>query len=180
MRFSELYEAFEGRWKSLCRIIEGLPKGWMFERWSCCGCDELRKADEIISGHCESELEAELSDTSQHGPREPADGLALSERLLNALSFLLAHRVAGMAGGAGIDGGPPTADILGDVRRHVERAHVGDECRRVIALVGAKGDATSPGEWRTIIASAASRSAVPVALVNVVATMSPLRFSISA
>jgi hypothetical protein len=27
----------------------------------------------------------------------------------------------------------------------------------VIALVGVQGDATSPGEWRTIIASAASR-----------------------
>jgi hypothetical protein len=45
-----------------------------------------------------------------------------------------------MAGGAGIDGGPPTAEVLSDVRRHVERAHVGDKRCRVIALVGANGD----------------------------------------
>ena len=32
-----------------------------------------------------------------------------------------------------------------DMRRHIERAHVGDERRRVVALVGAKGDTTSPG-----------------------------------
>src|SRR4030088_828258 len=37
----------------------------------------------------------------------------------------------------------------------------------------------APGEWRTIISSAAFRSAVPVAWVNVAATISPLRFSIS-
>src|SRR5450631_4203571 len=37
----------------------------------------------------------------------------------------------------------------------------------------------APGEWRTIISSAAVRSAVPVAFVNAAATLSPLRFSIS-
>lgn len=38
----------------------------------------------------------------------------------------------------------------------------------------------TPGEWCTIIVSAAARSAVPAALVKVAATMRPLRFSISA
>ena len=37
----------------------------------------------------------------------------------------------------------------------------------------------APGEWRTIISSAAVRSAVPVAFVKgAAATMRPLRFSI--
>src|SRR6516162_7159530 len=94
---------------------------------SCGGLDELWQADEIVSGHCENELETELSDASQHGPCEPADGLAPSEWLLDAFSLLLAHRVARMAGGAGIGGGPPAAEVLSDVRRDVERAHVGDE-----------------------------------------------------
>src|SRR4051794_8813878 len=38
----------------------------------------------------------------------------------------------------------------------------------------------APGEWCTIIASAASRSAVPVAWVTIAATTSPVRFSINA
>jgi hypothetical protein len=40
------------------------------------------------------------------------------------------------------------------------------------ALVGATGNASRSGEGRTIIASAASRSPVPVALVNIAATTS--------
>jgi hypothetical protein len=101
---------------------------------SCCGLDEPGQADEIVAGHGQSEFETEFSGTSQHWPGEPADGLTPSERLLDALSFLLAHRVAGMPGGASVDGGAPTAEVLGDVRRHVERTHVGDKRRRVIAL----------------------------------------------
>jgi hypothetical protein len=93
---------------------------------SCCGLDEPGQANEIVAGHGQSEFETELSDTSQHGPGEPADGLAPSERFLDALSLLLAHRIAGMAGGAGVDGGAAAAEVLSDVRRHVE-AHA---CRR--------------------------------------------------
>jgi transposase len=111
---------------------------------SCWGLDEPGQADEIVAGHGQSELETELADASQHWPAEPADGLTPSERLLDALSLLLAHRVAGMPGGASVDGGAPTAEVLGDVRRHVERTHVGDKRRRVIALIGTKGNATSP------------------------------------
>jgi hypothetical protein len=40
-----------------------------------------------IAGH------AELLDTSQHGPREPADGLAPAERLLDALSLLRKRKI---------------------------------------------------------------------------------------
>ena len=87
---------------------------------SCCGLDEFWQADEIVAGHCEGEVETELLDAPQHGPCEPADGLAPAERLLDALSLLLAHRIAGMPRGAGVDGGTPAADVLRDVRRHVE------------------------------------------------------------
>ena len=45
-------------------------------------------------------------------------------------------------------------------------AQVGDEVARVVALVGAQREALAPGEWRTIIVVAASRSAVPVACVE--------------
>jgi hypothetical protein len=48
-----------------------------------------------------------------------------------------------MARGTGVNGGTPATDVLCDVRRYVERAHVGDECRCVVTLVGAQGDATA-------------------------------------
>src|SRR4051794_34799396 len=50
-----------------------------------------------------------------------------------------------MPRGAGVDGRTSAADVLRDVRRHVERAHVGDERRRVITLVGRKCQAPHPG-----------------------------------
>mgnify|MGYP001069539860 CR=1 FL=1 len=61
------------------------------------------------------------------------------------------------------------------MRRHVECAHVGDERRRVISV-----RRCTRGEWRTIIVSAAARSAVPVALVNVAATMSGMGLRLAA
>jgi hypothetical protein len=78
-----------------------------------------------------------------------------------------------------------------DMRLLAELAARVPECEPVSAqnfsVIGARSMAAvasemrrAPGEWRTIISSAAARSAVPVAFVNVAATMSPLRFSISA
>src|SRR5580704_12567710 len=104
------------------------------------GLDELWQSDQIVARHRQGELEAEFSDPPEHGPRKPADRLAPAERLLDALSLLLAHAIAGMSRGARVDGGTPPADILGDVGRHVERAHVGDERSRVVTLVGAESD----------------------------------------
>src|ERR1700716_52460 len=112
---------------------------------SCLGCDEFWQADQIVAGHRQGELEAELLDAPKHGPRKPADRLAPAERLLDALSLPLAHRIAGMPCGTGIDRGTSSADVLCDMWRHVECAHVGDECCSVVTLVGAQGDATSPG-----------------------------------
>src|ERR1700681_5114142 len=117
----------------------------MPEYASCSGLDELWQADQIVTRHRQGELEAEFSDPPEHGPRKPADRLAPAEWLLDALSLLLAHGIAGMSRGARVNGGTPPADVLGDVRRHVERAHVGDERSRVVTLVGAEGDAAGAG-----------------------------------
>src|SRR5882757_7457068 len=113
---------------------------WMPDRGSCRGSEELWQADQIVAGHRQGELEAELCDAAEHGSRKPADRLAPTERLFNTLPLLLAYRIAGMPRGAGVNGRPPAADVLCDVRRHVERAHVGDKRRRVVALVGAECD----------------------------------------
>src|ERR1700758_2192432 len=110
---------------------------------TCCrsSCKQPWQADQIVAGHCQGELEAELFDTSQHRPRKPADRLAPAEGLLDALPFPLAHRVSRMPRGAAVDRRTPSADILRNMRRHVERAHVGDERSRVVALVASKSDA---------------------------------------
>lgn len=56
--------------------------------------------------------EVELFDPTEYGPRQPADGLAPTERLLDPLAFLLANLVARMAGGAAIDGGAAGGGVL--------------------------------------------------------------------
>ena len=99
---------------------------------SCLGCDEFWLADQIVAGHRQGELEAELLDAPKHGPRKSADRLAPAERLLDALSLPLAHRIAGMSCGTGVDRGTSSADVLCDMWRDVECAHVGDECRCVV------------------------------------------------
>src|SRR6202795_3761112 len=112
---------------------------------SCGGLEELWQSDQIVTRLRQGELEAEFSDSPEHGPRKPADRLAPAEWLLDALSLLLAHGIAGMSRGARVDGGAPSADVLGDVRRHVEGAHVGDERSRIVTLVGAQSDAAGAG-----------------------------------
>src|ERR1700732_1414621 len=94
---------------------------------SCVGLHELWQADQIVARHRQGELEAEFFDPPEHGPRKPANRLGPAEWLLDALSLLLAHGIARMSRGARVDGGAPPADVLSDVRRHVERAHAGDE-----------------------------------------------------
>src|SRR3977135_3648828 len=101
----------------------------------------------MVAGHGEGELEAEFFGTSEHGPCEPTNRLAPPERFLDTLSLLLAHHIAAVPRGTGVDGGPSAADVLGDVRRHVELAHVGDERRRVIALSAPRVMRRAPGEW---------------------------------
>ena len=42
----------------------------------CWGGDELWQADQIVAGHRQGELKAELSDATEHGSRKPTDRLA--------------------------------------------------------------------------------------------------------
>src|SRR5215510_2127939 len=85
-------------------------------RGSCWGGDEPWQADQIAAGHRQGELEAELSDATEHGSRKPTDRLAPTERLFDPLPLLLAHRVAGMPRGAAVDGRSPATDVLSDMR----------------------------------------------------------------
>jgi hypothetical protein len=53
---------------------------------------ELRYSDQIVAGHRQRKLEPKVSGSAQHRTRQPIDRLAPAERLLDALSFLLAGR----------------------------------------------------------------------------------------
>ena len=60
--------------------------------------------------------------------------------------LLLADLVPRMVGGAAVDGGAAAGCVLHDMRRHVERAHVGDEVGRFEGLVAATVMRCAPGE----------------------------------
>src|SRR5262249_35066404 len=112
---------------------------------ACChsgGCsDQPGQLDEIVGSHCQRELEVELLNTTQHWPRQSADGLAPPEWLLNPLALLLADLVPTMADSATIDGGEAIGRVLRYVRCNIEVPHVGHEVSRIKALVGTHGDA---------------------------------------
>src|SRR5262249_8576923 len=95
----------------------------------------------IVGSHCQRELEVELLNTTQHWPRQSADGLAPPEWLLNPLALLLADLVSTVADSATIDGGGAIGRVLRYVPCNIEVPHVGHEVSRIEALVGTHGDA---------------------------------------
>jgi hypothetical protein len=122
-----------------CRI----RRRWVLSRLtahSCSRSDQSRQFDEIVGGHRPDELEVELLDAAQHGAGQAADGLAPAELFLDPLAFLLAGLVAGMAGGAAIDGGAAaglfwaTCGVTFDARMSATKSAVSK------GLVGAHGD----------------------------------------
>jgi hypothetical protein len=74
--------------------------------------------------------------------------------------------------------GAAAGRVLGNMRGDVQRTHVGDEVGRVEDLVGATVIRCAPGEWRTIIAAAASRWTEPDTCRSSASTTKPLRFSV--
>jgi hypothetical protein len=141
------------------------------------GGQQSRHPDQIVGCHREGELEAHVRQPSHFHLGEAGDRLAPAERLLDELAFALAHLVALVACRPAVDRG--AFDLRRDVRRHALLPEIGDEVGRVVALVGSQRQAER-GSCRSIIASAACRSALPVAAVASACTTRPCRFSISA
>jgi hypothetical protein len=72
--------------------------------------------------------------------------------------------IAAVACRANVDRRGAVGRVLGDERRDVEVAQIIDELVHIVSLVGApRVRRRDPGEWRTTIVTAASRSIVPVA-----------------
>jgi len=77
--------------------------------------------------------------SAQHGPGEPADGLAPAERFLGSLALLLTDRITGMAAGAGVEcRAPRPRIILRNVGGDIKRATGGDEVSGIVTLVAAR------------------------------------------
>ena len=118
-------------------------------RWSCGRAEQVGQPDQVVGGHRQSELESQACHPAQHGPRETVNGL-----------LALADRISRMARRACVD-------RRGSVGRCLAMCSVPLRSRRssmdshFVSLVGVRR--RDPGEWRTIIVWAASRSMVPVA-----------------
>jgi hypothetical protein len=71
-------------------VIDGFREFPISGCRSCLGRDEFWQTDQVVAGHRQGELEAELLDTSQHGPREPADGHGAADSAwLTPTSFVI-------------------------------------------------------------------------------------------
>src|SRR5262245_54971252 len=69
------------------------------------------------------------------------------------LALPLAERIARMPRRAGVDGGGSAVGVLRYMRCHAHRAAVGDECGRIVGLVGTEREASlgagsSPPRWQ--------------------------------
>ena len=135
---------------------------------------ELGEPDQVIGCHREGELPSDAAEPAVPRLAELGRSLGPAEGLLDPLPDRLADPVAGVAGGASIEGG--AARLRGDVRGDVEGAKLADEVLGVVALVGAE---RNPARG-SIMCRAATRSAWPSARVRQASTTRPLRFSMSA
>ena len=110
---------------------------------------------------------------------QQGNGLEPTEALLDSLPFPLADAVAGMTRRPLVEGtaAAPTV-ILGDMWRDLHVAALGDEVGRVKPLSPPTVTRLVPAICSSI-ASAVSRSAVPLASHTIAFTISPLRFSTS-
>ena len=111
------------------------------------------QAGEVAGGHREGEAGSYAVDAAVDGLRHASHGLGPAEGLLDLLAVLLGQGVAGVAGGAAVDGGVPS--LLRDMRGwrasgndpgdrfSPERglSEIGDEAGAVEALVGAQREA---------------------------------------
>ena len=101
-----------------------------------------------------------------------SDGLDPGEHFFDALAYALAQRISLARRQRVVDVGAPTRLVAGDVRRCPGGLAESNELGRVVALVGANGD-PPPVRPASSIASAASRSASPVARLTSPSTTSP-------
>ncbi len=101
---------------------------------------------QVVCGQAEEEVPADAASAAEARLAQETDRLEPAEDALDAAPGRDAHRVAGMAGGAPVDGAAPFGGVLGDVRGDALGAQRGHEVGGVVRTVGGKGRARSePG-----------------------------------
>src|SRR5271154_1544809 len=93
-------------------------------------------ANEVVGGRGQYEEPLHQVSSSMACLAQPADGLDPAERLLDPLALDRADAIAGMTGGARIDGRTAIGVVLRDMRRAATFATAGNKLGSVIILVG--------------------------------------------
>ena len=122
------------------------------------------QADQVVGRRREGEAPADPVDAAQSGLGLPAMVLIQA----NASSIRLRARWLAVAGDGGRSGGRCASRgprCSGRMRRRLQRPQAGDKSRGIVGLVGPEGDPV-PARDGSVSASAAARSAMPVAWVR--------------
>ncbi len=116
--------------------------------------------------------------TESELPQQP-HGLQPAEDLFDPFALLLTDRVSRVSRGAAIDRTAPVRRVLGHMRRDVQPPQMLRRTRACHSSCRPPASSAVGRDALPTIASAASRSAVPVAGSRRVSTTKPWRFSIS-
>jgi hypothetical protein len=131
------------------------------------GCQQLGQPNKAIGRGGQREHPADARAAAMTDLAKAGDGLAPAKHFLDAFAQPPTDRIAGMARRPRIDGRSPVGDVLCHMRRHLVLPQIADELADVAGLIiiGTQRDRRVPRRAATL-ASAESRSAVPVAWVS--------------
>src|SRR5258708_4829002 len=93
---------------------------------------EVPESDQVVRSDREREHPVDAVDPSMTKLPQPTDGFQPAKDLFHALALRLTDQIPQVARGAFVDRTASMLVILGDVRRHVQVAHVLDKTGRVI------------------------------------------------
>ena len=138
---------------------------------------QVSHAHQIVGGTSEGEDPVHFAHPAMPNLPHQRDRLQPAETFFDPLPLSLADAITRVPGGAPINRASASpSQVLRHVRRHPQVPALRHETERVVAFVPAHRHRLVPGIL-SIMTSAASRSAVPLAWNTSLFTISPLRFS---
>lgn len=146
---------------------------------------QVHQSQQVAPRDCHLVLSLHAFKAAYHRSAHRRPGLRPGMYPLGHLPLGPADRVSVISSRACVNGATAgTACVLCHMRGDIARSTLGNKFSRIVVLVRTQR-ASPRGHWvlgsaSSIIAKAASRSAVPVACVNVAITAKPCRFSVSA
>ena len=126
--------------------------------------NQFWNADEIIGDQVEEEVGSDAGDAAMLGLAHGAVLLTPTEDALDHRAAGLRHAIAGVPGGAPVDGATPATGVLRDVRRDLSPTQLGYIAPGVVTLLAPKVRRWKPRSRASSTSlGAMSRSAVAVA-----------------